>query len=56
MKKAGYANITYINGLDLLGDMSLLSADEVHPNIYGVQQIADRLTERLREAGGIRIV
>ena len=56
VKKAGYANITYINGLDLLGDMSLLSADEVHPNIYGVQQIADRLTERLREAGGIRIV
>ncbi len=34
-----------INGLDLLGDMSLISADEVHPNIYGVQQIASRLLE-----------
>ena len=43
VQAAGYANVTYINGLDLLGDMSLLSADEVHPNIYGVQQIADRL-------------
>ncbi len=56
VKKAGYTNVTYINGLDLLGDMSLISADEVHPNIYGVQQIADRLTERLKETGGIRIV
>lgn len=40
--------MTYIDGLELLGDMSLISADEVHPNIYGVQQIADRLAERLR--------
>ena len=45
------ANVTYINGLDLLGDMSLISADEVHPNIYGVQRIAERLTERIREKG-----
>ncbi len=37
-------NVTMINGLELLGDVSLLSADMVHPNIYGVQQIADRLT------------
>ena len=42
-------NVTYINGLDLLGDMSLISADEVHPNIYGVHGIAERLTERMRE-------
>lgn len=38
-------NVTYINGLDLLGDMSLMSADEVHPNIYGVAQIAERITK-----------
>lgn len=43
-----YSNVTYINGLDLLGDMSLISADEVHPNIYGVAQIAQRLTERIK--------
>ena len=42
--KENFNNITYINGLDLLGDMSLISADEIHPNIYGIQQIADRLT------------
>ena len=42
-----YPNVTYINGLDIIGDMSFMSADEVHPNIYGVQQIADRLTERI---------
>ena len=52
MKKADYANVTYINGLELLGDMSLISADEVHPNIYGVQQIAERLTRRLKEVCG----
>ena len=40
-----YNNVTYINGLDLLGDMSLISADQVHPNIYGVAQIAERITK-----------
>lgn len=44
-----YNNITYINGLDLLGDMSLISADQVHPNIYGVAQIAQRITDRIRK-------
>lgn len=43
-----YDNVTYINGLDILGDMSLMSADEVHPNIYGVAQIAQRLLERIK--------
>lgn len=43
--KTAYKNVMLINGLDLLGDMSLISADEVHPNIYGVQQIASRLLE-----------
>lgn len=52
VKKADYANVAYINGLELLGDMSLISADEVHPNIYGVQQIAERLTRRLKEVCG----
>lgn len=45
VKKLNFPNVKYINGLDLIGDMSLISADEVHPNIYGVSQIADRLTE-----------
>lgn len=38
-----YKNVTYINGLDLIGDAKYLSADEVHPNIYGCQKIADDL-------------
>ncbi len=46
--KLNYANVMYINGLDLLGDMSLISADEVHPNIYGVTQIAQRLTQIIK--------
>ena len=28
--------------------MWLLSSDEVHPNIYGVQQITERLTKCIR--------
>ena len=42
-------NVTYINGLDILGDISGMSGDEIHPNIYGVQQIADRLTAVYRQ-------
>ena len=42
------ANLVYINGLDLLGDAEGLSADEVHPNIYGVYGIAEKLTEIMK--------
>ena len=42
-------NVTYVNGNDLLGDMSLISADYVHPNIYGAMQIAERLTPIMKE-------
>jgi len=44
-----YPNVTYINGKDLLGDMSLISADYVHPNIYGIAQIGERLTKIIKE-------
>lgn len=49
VQKENFANVTYINGLELLGDMSLISADEVHPNIFGVAQIADRLEAVVRK-------
>lgn len=45
--KLAYENVTLVNGLDVLGDVNLLSADMVHPNIYGVQQIAERITSLL---------
>ena len=48
IKKLDYPNVTYINGLDVLGDMSYMSADEVHPNIYGMQRIADEITKRIK--------
>ena len=47
--KLNYKNVTYINGFDVLDHMSYMSADEVHPNIYGVQRIADVLTSKMRE-------
>ena len=43
-----FKNVTHINGLELLDNMTLLSVDEVHPSIYGVQQIADRLIHILK--------
>lgn len=45
----GCPNVYYTDGTDILGDMSLISADEVHPNVYGVAQIADRLGKRIGE-------
>ena len=46
--KLNYPNVTYINGFEVIGDMSYISADGVHPNIYGVQKIADVITERIK--------
>lgn len=44
-----YKNVTYIDGLEVLDGMQYISADQVHPNIYGVQRIADVLTEKIQE-------
>ncbi|MBQ3255838.1 MAG: hypothetical protein IJA67_00275 [Oscillospiraceae bacterium] len=44
-----YSNVIVIDGLELLDNITLLSADEVHPNIYGVAQIAERLIEKIRK-------
>lgn len=38
-----FSNVTYINGIDIIDNMSYISADEVHPNIYGMTRIADML-------------
>jgi len=51
-RRLALENVEWINGLDILDSMSYISADEVHPNIYGVQRIADRLTERIRRRIG----
>lgn len=48
-----YPNVIYISGIDILEDLRYLSADGVHPSIYGVQRIAEKMTERIRkELGG----
>ncbi len=51
-RRLALENVEWINGLEILDSMSYISADEVHPNIYGVQRIADRLTERIRRRIG----
>lgn len=49
VKEENLSNVTYVNGLDLLGGVEYLSADKVHPNIYGVQKIADSLTAVMKK-------
>jgi lysophospholipase L1-like esterase len=49
VEKLHYENVTLINGLDILDSAADMSADEVHPNIYGVQRIADVLTSKIRK-------
>lgn len=44
-----FSNVTYINGLDVIDNLSYISADEVHPNIYGVNKIAETLTKIIKE-------
>lgn len=48
VSRLNYKNVTYINGLEVLDSAYYMSADEVHPNIYGVQRIADTVTEKIR--------
>ena len=48
VQRLAFPNVTYINGFDILDHPRYMSADEVHPNIYGVQRIADLLTTRLQ--------
>lgn len=50
VKELKLANVTYINGADVLNDCSFISADEMHPNIYGVQRIAEKMTELVGKA------
>lgn len=49
VKKLDFPNVTYINGFDLLGEIENMSADFIHPNIYGMTQIAERLTPIIKE-------
>lgn len=49
VSKLNFHNVTYINGLDVIDNMSYMSADEIHPNIYGVQRIADILTMKMKD-------
>ena len=49
VSRLNYKNVTYINGLDVLDNASYISADEVHPNIYGVARIAEVITSRVKQ-------
>lgn len=42
-------NVTYINGMDILGDISWFAADGLHPSVFGHQKIADGIFERVKD-------
>ena len=49
VKDLNLPNVVYINGFEILDSMVYISADEVHPNIFGVQKIADTLTRIIQK-------
>ena len=48
VEACGYDNVTYVPGDEILSDMRGISADGVHPSVYGVAQISERLLERMK--------
>ena len=48
VKERAYPNVTYIPGNEILSDMRGISTDGVHPSIYGIAEIAEKLTARMR--------
>lgn len=51
VNELNYSNVKYINGMDILDNISYMSADEVHPNIYGVIKIFEELYSIISESG-----
>lgn len=52
LARLNYPNVTYVDGTEILGHYRYLSADEIHPNIYGCEHIAQELTARMQQVIG----
>ena len=48
-EKTHSKNVLYINGKKLLTNMNGVSADLVHPNVRGMEEIARNLTQKIKE-------
>ena len=48
VEKRNYKNVKYISGTELIDNVSLISADFVHPSIYGAEKIRNRLYEHMK--------
>ena len=42
-------NVHYINGMDILPDVSWFAADGLHPSVFGHQKIAQGIYERIKD-------
>ena len=48
IERLNYKNVTYINGFEVLDHSRYITADGVHPNIYGVSRIAEVVTDKIK--------
>ena len=46
-----YPNVRYIDGMEVLGDISWFTADGLHPSAYGHVKIAEGILAHIRNAG-----
>ena len=49
VENRNYKNVKYISGTELIDNISLIAADFVHPSIYGVNEICNRLYDHMKE-------
>lgn len=49
VEEAALPNVTYINGMEILNDPSLLCSDMLHPSAYGHLRMAENVYARLKD-------
>ena len=49
MEEAALPNVTYINGMEILNDPSLLCSDMLHPSAYGHLRMAENVYARMKD-------
>lgn len=47
--QGSYPNVRYINGMDILGDISWFTGDGLHPSAYGQAKIAEEIYQRIKD-------
>ncbi|MBR5439508.1 MAG: hypothetical protein IKV61_04765 [Clostridia bacterium] len=56
VEKYNFKNVTYVNGFEILDKSLYMSGDFIHPNIYGVQKIAQDMTKIISEKLNLKVI